>query len=204
MDVDKALNVASLVEMFWREKREVMAHYNTIEPSYDMQYGEEQSKKHEVALQVLGSCGGEMILDVGCGTGLLFFKIAGHNASIVGVDFSRKMLRRAVERFRRLKNVHFICGDVDFLPLRENVFDKVFSFTLLQNMPMPKITLEEVVRVAKRDSTLVLTGQKKSFLKDEFLRLLRKANLLVIRFFEEELKDYVAICKRLNFYSKTA
>jgi len=175
-----------------------MAHYDTVEPFYDVQYAEEQSEKYKAASQVLVGWDGEMILDVGCGTGLLFPKIAGHNASIVGVDFSRKMLKRAVERFRHLKNVHFICGDIDFLPLRENSFDKVFSFTLLQNVPTPRITLKEVARVAKGNSTLVITGQKKSFTKDEFSTLLWKANLFVVRLFEEGLKDYVAICKRVK------
>jgi len=42
---------------------------------------------------------------------------------------------------------------------------------------------------------LVFTGQKRSFSEDEFLKLLRKAGLLVVRFFEEGLKDYVAICR---------
>ncbi len=62
-------------------------------------------------------------------------------------------------------------------------------------MPMPKTTLEEAVRVAKGGSTLVFTGQKRSFSEDEFLKLLRKAGLLVVRSFEEGLKDYVAICR---------
>ena len=171
-----------------------MAHYNAMAPSYDALYGEEQSKKHEVALQTLGSLSGEMVLDAGCGTGLLFYKIAGYNPSIVGVDLSRRMLKRAVEGFRPLKNVHFICCDADFLPLGENLFDCVFSFTLLQNMLTPKTTLEEAVRVAKGDSTLVFTGKKKAFSEDEFLKLLREAGLHIVRFFEEGLKDYAAIC----------
>lgn len=172
-----------------------MAHYNTMAPSYDVRYGEEQSIKQEVALQTLGNLSGEIILDEGCGTGLLFPKIAGYNTSIVGVDLSRRMLKRAVERFRPLKNVHLICCDADFLPLGENLFDCLFSFTLLQNMPMPKTTLEEAVRVVKEASTLVFTVQKRSFSEDEFLKLLRKAGMLVVRFFEEGLKDYVAICR---------
>lgn len=172
-----------------------MAHYDATERLYDMQYAEEQWKKYEAALQMLGGDDDEAILDVGCGTGLLFSKIAGRNTSIIGVDFSRKMLKRAVEKHGHLKNAHFICGDADSLPLRENLFDKVFSFTLLQNIPTPKTTLKEVVRVAKENSMLVITGQKNSFSKDEFLRLLWKADLCVEGLVEEGLKDYVAICK---------
>jgi malonyl-CoA O-methyltransferase len=140
---------------FWQVKKGVMARYDMVAPSYDVRYGEEQSKKHEVALQTLGSFCGKMVLDEGCGTGLLLSKIAGYNTSIVGVDLSRGMLKRAVEELRPWKNVHFICCDADFLPLRENLFDCVFSHTLLQNMPKPKTTLDEVVRVSKGGSTLV-------------------------------------------------
>ena len=64
-----------------------MAHYDTMAPSYDVRYGEEQSKKHEVALQTLGNLSGEMVLDEGCGTGLLFPKLQGTTHRLLELTF---------------------------------------------------------------------------------------------------------------------
>jgi malonyl-CoA O-methyltransferase len=181
---------------YWQEKNEVMIYYNTIEPSYELQYSEEQDKKYDVVLPTLDFIDHEKIIDVGCGTGLLFSKIRKRYITIVGVDVSMNLLNRAIKRFKHRSNVHFICGDADFLPLRENVFDKVFSITLLQNMPEPSITLKEIAKVAKQNSTLIISVQKKKLTKDELLIMLQRSKLHVIKFLEKGIKDYLAICKK--------
>ena len=83
---------------YWQEKNEVMTYYNTIEPSYELQYSEEQDKKYDIALQTLDFIDHEKIIDVGCGTGLLFSKIKKSSVTIVGVDVSMNLLNRAIKR----------------------------------------------------------------------------------------------------------
>ena len=181
---------------YWQEKNKVMMYYNTIEPSYELQYSEEQVKKYDVALQNLDFIDCENIIDVGCGTGLLLSKIKKRSGRIVGIDVSMNLLNRAVKKFKHRSNVHFICGDADFLPLRANMFDKVFSITVLQNMPEPGITLKEIAKVAKQTSTMIISVQKKRLTKDELLRTFQRSKLHVIKFIEKGIKDYLAICKK--------
>ena len=63
-------------------------------------------------------------------------------------------------------------ADADHLPFKEEFFDVVFAFTVLQNMPKPSETLDELKRVAKVGGRVVVTGLKKAFpLNDSWMFL---------------------------------
>src|SRR5215813_12052432 len=53
--------------------------------------------------------GGGMVLDVGCGDGLLEEKCSSLGLQIVGIDYSQTAISRA--RLRRLNNCEFIYAD---------------------------------------------------------------------------------------------
>ena len=82
---------------------------------------------------------------------------------VVGVDISRKLLLKANEQAKALGNVFVLQADADHLPFREDFFDAVFAFTVLQNMPKPSKTLRELKRVANLAGRVVVTGLKKAF-----------------------------------------
>lgn len=181
----------------WKEKKREIRRYDVTAHIYNLRYHKEQGKKYEAVLNLLEVTNGNLVLDLGCGTGLFIQRIAKLGCTIVGVDHSKKMLEETKRECSYLINVSLICGDADFLPLRENMFDKVFAFTLLQNMPEPRKTILEMIRVARIDSDLVLTAQKKIFTKERFMQLLGEIDLSVVKFFDDEgLKDYIAICRR--------
>jgi ubiquinone/menaquinone biosynthesis C-methylase UbiE len=70
----------------------------------------------------------------------------------------------------------------------------VFAFTVLQNMPKPLETINEVKRVAKPDASLVVTGLKKAFSLDAFKNLLQRACLRLVSLEDvDALKCYVAV-----------
>jgi ubiquinone/menaquinone biosynthesis C-methylase UbiE len=107
------------------------------------------------------------------------------------------MLERAGSRCGGRENVCLVCGDADRLPFRERSFDKVFAFTLIQNMPDPGQTVHEIVRVAKSGSRVVITALKKCFTLEKFVWLLEKSGLTVVDVMSgEDLRDHVAICTR--------
>jgi len=181
----------------WKEKKRVITRYDVTAHIYNLRYRKEQCRKYEAVLNSLEVAGRDLILDVGCGTGLFIQRIVKLGGIIVGVDCSRKMLEETKKEAGHLINVSLICGDADYLPLRESIFDKVFAFTLLQNMPNPRQTFLEVMRVAKIDSYIVLTAQKKFFTKRSFAKLLEDVGLPIFKFFDdEELKDYIVLCRR--------
>jgi ubiquinone/menaquinone biosynthesis C-methylase UbiE len=181
----------------WRKKREVMERYDLTAHMYNMRYAEEQAAKIEAALEGLKMEKYGLVLDTGCGTGILFRYVADKAKTTVGLDVSRKILLLAKEHAKNFQNVHLILADADYMPLKENIFSHVFGITLIQNMPNPVKTLREIRRVAKRNAKIVVTGLKKAFSLDEFEELLRDADLNVIFLKDEGLKCYVAVCTKL-------
>lgn len=187
-----------MVSDVWGKKRKVIRYYNRFAEIYNLLYGYEQELKIREILKVVNVRDSDSILDVGCGTGLLFSHISSARI-IVGVDISLGALKVAMGLIRRagFKNVSLVRADADYLPFKDGIFDKVFAITLLQNLPNPALALNEIMRVSKGTSCIAVTGLKKSFSREDFSEILSMAG---IRSFMaecgEEVKCYIAICDR--------
>jgi ubiquinone/menaquinone biosynthesis C-methylase UbiE len=181
----------------WKEKRSNMQHYDRQASIYNVQYIGEQDNKIEDILKrvVLGSK--ELVLDLGCGTGFLFKHINKQVGLLVGIDLSQKALKEAKKRTKNGANVALILADADNTPFLDHTFDKVFAVTVLQNMPDPTKTLSEMKRVSKPQATFAVTGFKKAFTQESFVKVLEGAQLKV-SFLEsnEKLKGHVAVCTK--------
>ena len=160
---------------------------------YEERYAEEQKAKYGAALENVNVADGA-VLDVGCGSGLFFSQVAAKANVVVGVDISRKLLLKAKEQAHAFENVFVLQADADHLPFREAFFDVVFAFTVLQNMPKPSETLNELKRVAKLGGKVVVTGLKKAFSLNAFMDVLEGSGLKMVSFVDnEDLKCYVAV-----------
>lgn len=182
---------------FWEAKRKVARHYDRLAPIYNALYGHEQSLKIKRSLGALEIEPSDVVLDVGCGTGLLFRYIARSVKMVVGVDISLASLRvaRGCARDYGLNNVFLVRADADFLPFRSNVFDKVFAITLLQNMPNPSLTLNEIARVAKDGSEMVITGLKKAFSRKFFTEIIEASGVKFSLLDDaEDISCHIAVC----------
>lgn len=180
----------------WNKKRAAMRHYDHLAQVYDAQYSEEQKAKIEAALNNTKLSQNELVLDVGCGTGLLFRHVAESAKLVVGIDISSKILQEARKRTKQLPNTAVVSADADYTPFQNQTFDQVFAITLLQNMPNPAETLAEIKRVSKPQSTIVVTGLKKKFTQERFIKLLNKAGLKISTpKTNPQLKGHLAVCK---------
>jgi ubiquinone/menaquinone biosynthesis C-methylase UbiE len=178
----------------WSQKRKVMRRYDLTAQLYEMRYAEEQEAKYKAALENLNIAYDSLVLDAGCGVGLLFSHVAAEAGAVAGVDISKKLLLQAKVRAKNFRNVHLVQADADHLPFRNGSFNVVFAFTVLQNMPKPLKTLNEIKRTSKHDASIAVTGLKKAFPKDAFKELLQNAGLSVVSLKDEDaLKCYVAI-----------
>lgn len=179
----------------WDKKRSVMSRYNLTANMYDMRYAEEQTAKIKAALETIVLEKGSTVLDVGCGTGILFNHVADKAETVVGIDFSKQNLLQAKKHAESYQNVNLILADADSMPLKEKTFTHIFGMTLIQNMPNPAKTLSEIKRVANKDGTIIVTGMKKAFNLEGFKKLLRKIGFEVVLLKHEGLQCYVAIAK---------
>jgi len=181
----------------WGVKRETMNSYDVKADSYESLYGDEQSEKYSAAFGAVRVGGGDVVLDDGCGTGLFIKRVARHSSYVVGVDLSKMMLKVAKRTCRELKNVLLIQCDADFLPLKENLFDKVFSFTLIHDLPNPERAVLEMARVAKLGSKIVVTALKKMYTLAKLTDQLGLSGMRVVDAPDAEgLKDHVVVCEK--------
>lgn len=180
----------------WVKKQRMMRRYDLTAEIYHMRYSEEQKTKIEAALEKVKTESFGLVLDAGCGTGILFDYVADRAKVVVAVDISRKTLLQARKRVqsKRLANVHLVQADVDNMPFRNGICNHVFAITVVQNTPNPAETLSETRRVAKNDAVYVITGLKKIFSQKRFEAILRKARLRSAMIEKDELKCHVAVC----------
>jgi demethylmenaquinone methyltransferase / 2-methoxy-6-polyprenyl-1,4-benzoquinol methylase len=133
--------------------------FTRIAPRYDLlndlqSFGLHRAWKRR-ALELTGARPGVRALDICCGTGDLAFGMARRGASVVGLDFSDRMLQVAEARRRRDlgvanedPNPRFIQGDAQALPFPDNSFDAVTVGYGLRNLADWKTGLREMWRVA--------------------------------------------------------
>jgi len=71
-------------------------------------------------------------------------------------------------------------------------------------MPDPISTLREIARVTRDNSEIVVTGLKKFFSKEDFLKILRGSGMQSsILNTDERIKCYIAVCSKNNSLGKS-
>lgn len=107
------------------DKKDVMEFFDRCAPWWD----EDMVRNEDIISTILtlgGICEGIDVLDVACGTGVLFPDYALRKVnSITAIDISPKMAEIAQKKF---PDVNVICGDVE-----ETKFDKAFDAVMVYN-----------------------------------------------------------------------
>jgi len=102
----------------------------------------------------LGVSEGMDILDIGCGTGILFDMLrrkVGSEGSITGVDFSFEMAQKAHRNFP-FQNVNVVDADAVTLPFADSTFDMAVAFAAFPHFSDQRKALEETHRILKPNS----------------------------------------------------
>ncbi len=179
------------IVMAWRSKHKVMHAYDVTADIYDGRYSLEQHRKYRKALENV-DVSGVNVLDVGCGSGLFFDEVTDKASMVVGVDVSKKLLIKATRRVA--KNMYVLQADADHLPFKDGTFQAAVSFTVLQNLPKPQRTLQEIKRVTEKGGKIAITGLKKAFPQTAFHDLVEQSGMQTEAFHdEEEINCYIAV-----------
>jgi len=115
-------------------------------------------KKYEnqLLLDLLEPRPQELILDVGCGTGVFTLNILGLGTRVIGLDISQPMLLRAGQKAGKYP-FRAVAGDMRVLPFADQCFDRVVSMTALEFIADGQAAVEDMFRVAKKGGVVVAT-----------------------------------------------
>jgi len=183
----------------WVKKLRVMRRYDQSAKVYDIQYREEQEAKIRTAMGNLTVNEDSIVLDAGCGTGLLFEYIAEKATAVIGVDISRGILKEAKRKAKKYENVALIAADLDNMPFPYQTFDTIFAVTTIQNTPDPAFTINEIGRVSKPNSNILITGLRKVFTEEQFSEILKRTNLKVSMVKpDEQMKEFICVCTQMG------
>src|SRR5439155_16348784 len=92
---------------------------------------------------------GDLVLEVGTGTGIVLESLLAAGKDAYGVDFSSGLLGVA-ETKRAIPRERLACGDAEALAFSDNSFDSVCIFRSLHHMENPTAVLREMIRCARK------------------------------------------------------
>ena len=132
------------------KKQDIISFFDKYAPFWD----EGQVRNEEVIEKILNNSGiekGVSVLDVACGTGVLFPDYIKRGAAVTAVDISPEMVKIAKSKF---SDINIFCGDVEEIDFAEK-FDSVMIYNAFPHFPDPE-------RVIKRLSECLREGGRLS------------------------------------------
>jgi ubiquinone/menaquinone biosynthesis C-methylase UbiE len=118
---------------------------------------------------------GDVVVDLGSGAGNDVFiarTLVGEKGTVIGVDFTPEMLAKAEIKKAKLgyTNVDFKLGEIESIPLDDNIADVIVSNCVLNLVPDKVRAFNEIYRITKKGghfcvSDIVIKGELPEQLK---------------------------------------
>jgi phosphatidylethanolamine/phosphatidyl-N-methylethanolamine N-methyltransferase len=153
----RALSVAVVENDF------VAKVYENIAWAYDYTFGPTLHAGRLQAIERMGICAGDSILEVGVGTAINA-KLYPRDCYVTGIDFSSSMLEKAHQRVMRhdVRNIRLLEMDAASLKFADNTFDIVYAPYLISVVPDPVAVAREMRRVCRPGGRVVVLNHFRS------------------------------------------
>ena len=143
------------------EKRDVIEFFDRCAPGWDAGI----IKSDEIIGKILDNAEvseGMDVLDVACGTGVMFpYYLDRKVASVVGIDISPEMAKIAAGKFTDQENIRVICGDVEDYDFGKK-FDRIVVYNAFPHFPDPKRLIANLAGLLKEGGRLTIAhGQSR-------------------------------------------
>lgn len=127
------------------EKKDIITFFDKCAPWWDT----DMVRHEDLITAILDNGGikeGIHVLDVACGTGVLFPDYLSRNvASVTGIDISPEMAKIAAEKFPEVK---VICGDVETAEFSRK-FDAIMVYNAFPHFPNPAHLIKVLAGLVK-------------------------------------------------------
>ena len=142
-------------------KQDVIEFFDRCAPSWDA----EMMKNDTIIGKILDNAeieSGQRVLDVACGTGVMFpFYLQRGVASVTGIDISPEMAKIAESKFSLDSRVQVICGDVEEVKF-DGKFDRIVVYNAFPHFPKPKRLIKILAGLLKENGRLTIAhGQSR-------------------------------------------
>ena len=114
-----------------------------------------ENKRVRLILNAVKGEAKDKVLEIGCGEAYILRKLESKN--IIGLDISDVALKYAKDKLKNNSSVQLIKADAQKIPLKSNSIDKIICSEVLEHVINPNKVIEEIVRISKADSTIVVT-----------------------------------------------
>lgn len=161
-----------------------MNYYDAISKGYGELYHQEQIKKITLIKNHIRQF--KSTLDLGGGDGV-FNEFITDKAKFVSFDLSYELLKKNTNQLR-------VQGSATMLPFKDNCFEQIISFTMIQDTPDPRIIIDEVKRVLKNNGIFIVSFLHMSSKAEIIKNKLEKDFEMISRVKEE--KDLIYVLKK--------
>ena len=133
-------------------KQDVISFFDHLAPQWDADMIRHDDVIQKI-LDIANVTPGADVLDVACGTGVLFPDYLARNVgSLTGVDISPEMVKIARSKFPQ---VQVYCADVEEADLRKK-FDCIVVYNAFPHFPDPEHLIEVLCNLLKPGGTLTV------------------------------------------------
>lgn len=142
----------------------VQKAYKRYATLYDTWFGPVMQRGRKESIERLNCQSGEIILEVGVGTGLSL-PLYPRDVQVIGIDISPEMLERARARKKHLELENVVelrVMDAECMDFPDNSFDKVAATYVASVVPHPERLVNELRRVCKPDGELFILNHFQS------------------------------------------
>jgi len=137
------------------EKQDIIDFFDRCAPSWDA----EMIKNDAIIERILDNAevGADMdVLDVACGTGVMFdYYVNRKVASVTGIDISPEMAKIAAAKYESNPKIRVICGDVEDYSF-DRKFDRIVVYNAFPHFPYPKRLIKTLSKLLKEDGRLTV------------------------------------------------
>ena len=137
------------------EKKDIIEYFDRCAPTWDAG----QIKSSEIIGKILDNAEvgqGHDILDVACGTGVMFdYYLERGAASVIGIDISPEMAKIAAAKYADRANVQVICGDVEETAF-DRKFDRIVVYNAFPHFPYPKRLIKRLAGLLKEGGRMTV------------------------------------------------
>src|SRR5207247_8574185 len=134
------------------DDREVAERYNTLSPSYDELYEQEQSPKHKAVIEFIADERFKILVDVGCGPGTFLERAQELYEYAIGIDLSMSMLNAA--KRRRTGKTDLVQATSRLLPIKNDSVNCLVSISTLRADPSLRASTSEMKRICRKKTLL--------------------------------------------------